>query len=56
MRSRDASSNATTAPAAASAPATFAVPFTAFPATTAIETGTSREGTAAALTADDNVF
>ncbi|HET9739730.1 MAG TPA: DUF4082 domain-containing protein [Solirubrobacteraceae bacterium] len=56
VRSRDASNNETTAPAAANPPATFAIPVTAFPATTAIESGTLRQGTAAALTADDNVF
>jgi hypothetical protein len=58
VRSADGSGNATTAPAAASAPATFTVPVlvTAFPATTVIETGTPREGSAASLTADDNVF
>jgi hypothetical protein len=56
VRSADGSGNAATAPEAASPPATFAVPFTAFPAATVIETGTAREGSAASLTADDNVF
>jgi phosphodiesterase/alkaline phosphatase D-like protein len=56
VRSSDASGNATTSPVAANPPATFAVPVTAFPAATVIETGTFRQGTAAALTADDNVF
>ncbi|MDP9136353.1 MAG: fibronectin type III domain-containing protein, partial [Actinomycetota bacterium] len=53
VRSADGSGNAATAP---STPATFATPVTAFPATTTIETGTARAGTAASLTADDNVF
>jgi hypothetical protein len=56
VRSADSSGNAATAPAAASPPATFRVPFTAFPAATVIETGTPRQGSAASLTADDNVF
>jgi len=53
VSSADGSGNAATAPAT---PNTFAVPVTAFPAATVIETGTLRAGTAAALTADDNVF
>ena len=58
VRSADGSGNASTAPALGSPPATVAVPVavTAFPSATAIETGTLREGSAAALTADDNVF
>jgi Domain of unknown function (DUF4082)/Bacterial Ig-like domain/Bacterial Ig domain/Purple acid Phosphatase, N-terminal domain len=58
VRSVDPSGNATTSPAAANAPATFAVPVTAFPAATVIETGarTPRAGNAASLTADDNNF
>ena len=53
VRSADGSGNVATAPAT---PASFATPVTAFPAAAVIETGTLREGTAAALTADDNVF
>ncbi len=54
VRSADASGNAATAP---STPASFAIPVTAFPAATVIETGTLRgTGTFSALTADDNVF
>jgi Domain of unknown function (DUF4082)/Bacterial Ig-like domain/Bacterial Ig domain/Purple acid Phosphatase, N-terminal domain len=53
VRSTDGSGNAASAP---TTPATFSVPFTAFPAATVIETGTLRGGTAASLTADDNVF
>ena len=56
VRSSDASGNATTSPVAADPPATFAVPLSAAPATTVIETGTFRAGSAAALTADDNVY
>jgi hypothetical protein len=59
VRSADAAGNAATSPAAASAPATFAVPVapvTKFPAAVVIETGTLRGGNAASLNADDNVY
>jgi hypothetical protein len=58
VRSTDPSGNATTSPAAASAPASFPVPVAAFPAAPVIETGggTLRAGNAASLTADDNNF
>jgi methionine-rich copper-binding protein CopC len=58
VRSADGASNATTSPAAPAAPATFTVPVNvdSAPNATVIETGTAGGGTAAALTADDNVF
>jgi hypothetical protein len=58
VRSQDGSGNATTSPAPPAAPATFSVPVNvdSAPNATVIETGTAGGGTAAALTADDNVF
>ena len=56
VRSADGFGNAATSPPAASAPATFGVPFTSFPAATVIETGTLRAGNAASLTTDNDVF
>ena len=58
VRSADAAGNATTDPAAASAPATFRVPqaVTRTPAAVALETGTLRAGGASALAADDNAY
>ena len=58
VRSADESGNATTDPAAASAPATFRVPIrvTATPAAVTLETGTLRAGAASALAADDNAY
>ena len=58
VRSADESDNATTDPAAASAPATFRVPIrvTATPAAVTLETGTLRAGAASALAADDNAY
>ena len=56
VRSADASGNARTSPDPSSAPATFATTVTGFPSAVAIETGTLRGGTAAALASDNNVF
>ena len=58
VRSADAAGNAAQSPAPPAAPSNFRVPeaVSAAPAATVIQTGTAGGGTAASLSADDNVF